>query len=596
MDFILLAKKGNIIVGKFSTFFKKNYLILLVAFAVGLISILPDFLAITRLGADYLGIPFIFQANADVYLARIREVVDGHGTVGSAFFYEYKDWSPLVPSIGEYLYALPTLLFSIPLLSVLLASKFVLPALLFVLVYCLILRLSSDPASLSARVNAVVGGLLVTLGYDLVDYRSVIKLVQDPAVTVLSVWTRPVNPIIGAVLIFSFLLLAWAVVTTRKKYLFIPTGLVWALTIGYVFSWTFLLVIVGLFILFYGYRKDWHLVKIFLLTILIWFLATLPYWYTTFNSFASLNGKKIVAKSGLVFTHAPVFNKLLFFCTLIFIASSVYFKYCKKNKEADDRWWWFCLSLLATSWIVFNQQIITGRSIWYHHYVQYIIPVLMVVAMVLLNNWIKPCVFKVWTFIITTMVVLILVYNAFALGTIRNYQVYFKQLQNFAPVFAWINNNTFSDCVILNQDVVNVNLNSFIPAFTHCNVYTSSWVFDGVPEERVWHNYLVTLRLRNINPTEVKSYLENHTNEVLSNFFYNWDQLSDVGDNGYTQKKIDQLIADYQEFFKKDFVTELKKYKLDYILFVGKPNPTILRQLPHIKLIFNDDDYYIYRF
>ena len=162
--FILSVKKGdNMIVEKSSVFLKKNYLMLLCAFIVGLVSVLPHFLATAQLGRDYQGIPFIYQANEDAYLARIREVVDGHWAVGSAFFYEYKDWRPLVPSVGEFLYALPTILFSIPLLSVMVASKFVLPAILFVLVYYLILRLSASPTALSIRINAAAGGLLVTL-------------------------------------------------------------------------------------------------------------------------------------------------------------------------------------------------------------------------------------------------------------------------------------------------------------------------------------------------------------------------------------------------------------------------------------------------
>lgn len=582
---------------KILSFLKKNYLLIISAFIVSLVSILPYIIPVIQLGDNYRGIPFIYQANEDAYLARIREVVDGHGSVGSAFFYEYKDWNPVVPSVGEYLYALPSIIFRLPLLDVLIASKFFLPAILFILVYLLIYKLSNNPDLLSTKLNAIFGGFLVTLGYDLIDYRYIIKIFNGQTIsTTLSVWTRPINPIIGAVLIFSFLLLVLSIIKSRRKFLFIPAGLVWALTIGYVFSWTFILAVLLLLILFYLYKKDYFLIKNFLFTLLVWFIVTLPYWYGLFRSFASSGGRELAAKSGMVYTHAPVFNKVLFVGSILFLLLSLYFKYYKKEKNKDDLWWYFSLILIITGWVVFNQQVITGRTIWYHHYVQYTIPTLMVVGMLALNNWIKPYLFKIWAGVIAIFAISIFVYNILILQTVYNIQNDFRKLQNFAPVFAWINNNTDKDCVLLNQDAVDVKLDTLIPAFTHCNVYAPSWVFDGVPEERIWHNYLVMLRLRNVDPVNVEEYLQNNKTEVLSYFFVDWDQLFHGTGEEYIQEKIKELTIAYRDFVKKDFREELQKYKLDYILFVGEPELRVKEQLPDIKLLYNSGEYFIYKF
>ena len=587
MGFISLVKK-----------IKVDFLLVAGAIIVALVSFAPEFIAILRLGDGSRGMPFIFQANEDAYLARIREVTDGHGKIGSAFLYEYKDWNPMVPSVGEYMYAWPTVVFNLPLLPAYRAIKIIFPALLFVLVYTLICCLSLDSLSQSGRLNAFVGGLLVTLGYDLVDFRSIITLIKDPTYFgSLSVWIRPVNPITGAILIFAFLLLAFIITTKPRRYIFIPAALVWALTIGYVFSWTFILAFIGVLAGWAAWRKDTYVLSQLGLTTLVWALVTLPYWLTVISSLSSPEGQAVAARSGLVLTHAPVINKFLLAATLVFIVSSIYFRYVNKNQkhESENLSWWFCVLLIVTCWIVFSQQIITGHSIWHHHYVQYTIPVILVIGMVMFNNWIKTSFFKLWVAGIGTVMVLIVLYNALALHSTSHYVGVFKQLQRYQPLFTWIQANTNPDCVILNQDDPGAKFDTLIPAFTHCNVYAPSWVFDGVPPERVWHNYLVMLRLRAVDPASVKSYLEEHAEEVTSYFFTNWNQLFYAADKAFTMETIDKLAVAYQDFIKKDFSSELKKYKLDYIVFVGNPSATMLKQFSFVQEAYHDDTYWMYQ-
>ena len=105
---------------------------------------------------------------------------------------------------------------SISPVAVLTASRFLLPAILFILVYFLIYKMTTLSVSppwkegeekspspslkggggniLVAKITAITGGILVTLGYDLVDYRTVLGLPRGSAkVGDFLLWSRPVK-------------------------------------------------------------------------------------------------------------------------------------------------------------------------------------------------------------------------------------------------------------------------------------------------------------------------------------------------------------------------------------------------------------------
>ena len=182
---------------------KTHHAAIAAAFLVGVIYITPHLIFQWSLGDAYRGIPMMQTANEDEYLARIQEILDGHPSLGSPVFYEYKNEPPLAPPVGEFFYAFPAMLMSISPVAVLTASRFLLPAILFILVYFLIYKMTTLSVSppwkegeekspspslkggggniLVAKITAITGGILVTLGYDLVDYRTVLGLLRGSA-------------------------------------------------------------------------------------------------------------------------------------------------------------------------------------------------------------------------------------------------------------------------------------------------------------------------------------------------------------------------------------------------------------------------------
>lgn len=282
---------------------------------VGLIYIAPNIFFILSLGNAYKGIPMMQTANEDFYLARIQEILDGHPMLGSFFLFEYKDQVPLTPPGGELFYAVPSILLSISPVNILIASRFFLPFVLFLLVYHLIRLLTANKEFLSNKINAVAGALLITLGYDLIDYRTIFNYLKGSASPEsFLIWSRPVNPVLGAIFLMSFLLLVWLVIKEekRKKLPIVGASIFMALMMmSYFFSWGIAISIAAALILIYLLKKRYKTAKNLTIIIILGFLFSLPYWYNAWRASQSPWYYDSTLRSGLFYTHYPLLNKVM---------------------------------------------------------------------------------------------------------------------------------------------------------------------------------------------------------------------------------------------------------------------------------------------
>ena len=51
----------------------------------------------------------------------------------------------------------------------------------------------------------------------------------------------------------------------------------------------------------------------------------------------------------------------------------------------------------------------------------------------------------------------------------------------------------------------------------------------------------------------------------------------------------------YKNFYNQNFLDQLKKYRLDYILSDGKLIDGLLTELNSIELVYNHDNFYLYK-
>jgi cell division protein FtsL len=564
------------------TWLKQHRLGIIVAVLVGIICASPQVISRLELGSAYRGIMLTASDDDGTYIARMREILDGHPSVSSPYYFEYKSESPLVWPVGEYFYAIPSIVFHLSLLDTALIAKGILPAVLFFLVYFMILQLTKTRFGGPGSWVALSGGLLVTLGYDF----SVLSVLGSwsrglsPDVQ-FSIWTRPVNPITGAILIFSCLILCWKMVEDKWKFVFLPIGIMMAASVYYFFIWSILLSFFVFLLLGCILRKDWLSLKRILLCLLVFVVVSAPYWFGQLKTLVGVEGLMLAKRNGLLLMHTPLLNKTLLIAFVLFVLSTVFMiRFQKRFAIYKEGWWVYCLSLLLGGLWALNQQVITGRAIWPYHFVQYTKPFVYVALMVTLYYVFSARFRKLLIFICLITSIASIANGLAEATTVVTAQGSYESNKKFAAVFDWLNLNSSKDCVVLDLSHGGA-ISIQIPVYTQCNTYSTSWNYSGVPRERILHNFFILMRLKGVTDITVRDYLINHPSEVRSYFFEDWRTMFNRGLDDWVIGIINDLVPKYIEFNQMPLAQELRKYRVDYIITDFELTP---QECKHIEI------------
>ena len=582
------------------TSLKKHRWVVFFSLLVGILSVAPHIIEMYMLGNSYQGIPFLYSDNEDYYMSRMHEVIDGYYLVGSPYFFEYKDMLPTAPPIGEYFYVLLSLLFHISLTTAVVFAKFLFPAILFFLVYNFIRIISDETEGEENVLGAIAGGLFITLGSGLVDYQYVFhRIIYGTNWPSLSVWVRPVNPITGALLLFSTLSLVWQ--SLRKSSWWYPIfgGIMLSLTFGYIFTFGIICSIIGVLIVLSLWQRKLTEVKKLISIIVIAITIDGLYIIQIIPSLIQGDGT-MAGKSGLMLTHAPLLNKVLLVATTLFLLIVMFAK--KRDgvniiKEHEKyRTIWFSFSLLLGSFIALNQQVLTGRTIWPYHFVQYSIPLATIAILISLFVLLRPLYPRMWRYGmygISTISLLFAVWNASPSVYVQND---FMTLQQFSPIFNWLNKNAAKDCVVMVAEDENARLAGLIPAFTSCNVYFTANLSGLYPMERIEHDFFVELRLRGVATSSALSYLTENEQVVRKYFYKDWFELLHLNDDQRIASTFPELTRKYSDFMKHDFSGELRHYRIDYIISRGPLALSVMNDLPGLHQEYTMGNMTIYTF
>ncbi len=592
----------DIVFKPIKTWVVENYLAILFAILSGLLTVLPHLLAAHALGNDYHGIPFLMSDNEDYYLARVQEIADGHGFVSSPYFYEYKNTLPVVPSIGEYIYATLRILTGLSSPDTLVLAKFALPLLLFLLVYTFIRQVSEDNNSTKNTWGAIAGACFIVLGIELIDYHTVYGRLTGTIhhMRFLSAWVRPVNPITGALFLFTYLHFLWRSLKEHSWLYPVLSGFLIALSLGYIFTVGIELTLLGFLFLFALWCKDFSLLKRLGGIAFVGIGIASLYWLSVFN--ALIKGGVSAGKNGLMHTHMLLPNKVLL-ATALLIALFIFI--ARKHEDllivrqrAKFLPLWFVFALLLSGMVVLNQQIVTGVTIWPYHFVQYTNPLaiasLFIVGFILLSHHYG----RIWK-ILTGMIIVASVGFAALNATTYVYAMdTYRGFQDFAPAYTWLNAHAQKDCVVLSVDDDDELFTGFLPGFTSCNVYqTKNFVSGSTPDERVRFNFFVLLRMRGVGAGEIDEYLMQHSDLVLRYFYNDYQELFGLNKSDHIAIITPAIASEYKHFLQNDFFDELRRYRLDYVITRSHLSKKAEKELyGHLFQLFTSNNTTIYSF
>lgn len=564
--------------------FKQYWLVILCAVFVGGICSFSQYYSIYKLGNEYQGIPYLYQDNDDVYVSRIRELVEGRNTISSPYFFEYKDApAPLLP-YGEMFYALPVKLLNLNLATFIHFSKFLFPAILFGLVFSLIHLLLRKRSVLTA----LVGATLIIVAPDILNLGYIKNIFDSQNPFLLSIWTRLVNPITGALLLFPFFIVL-AKIRERSFQSIIFAGLLLGLMPGYFFSFALASLTTAFIILFLLMEKNYRVTARLLLVFPIAFLVSAKYFISQIQGIISGDTLVTSLRNGLLITHSPLSNNTLILGLVILLCVCIFIFLKNRDRYLEEKQsMQFLFSGLLAGLVAFNQQIITGKTIWPFHFVQYTKP-LVFIAILYCGYLLFSKYVKLWR--ITMIVSLVFIFGVGVKGALsyRSNLEQYREYQRYGAVVDWLNTNATKDCVIIIKEAKGLRissgsiiqkLNFLSPAVTRCDVYFSLYTFFNIPQERIYHNYLAYLRLNGVTTTTINQFLKDNRRQLINVFFADWNEmfyngpndswLVSISDVPAIEKKVDnitqKIVTDYPIFMRQDFGLFLKQYRVYYLI------------------------------
>ena len=564
------------------------------------------------LGNQYQGVPFLYQDSEWAYLTRIHDVLDGHPTLGSPAFYEYKNVPAPLPPMGEYLYVGLKFIIFLPINTVVVLSKFFLPFLLFTAVYAAAYLLAEG--AIYRRLTGLFVASLVVLGIAFATPGYALELFKVGSSTLeLSIWSRLVNPITGAILLFAFIS-ALALHLRGNRRAWIGAGISLGLMSGYIFSFALALVSLSIVCIVLFVQKRYRSACVCIYALVLGGAINVFQLPELYAALRSPDAQQFSLRNGLLLTHTPLIDKVLIVALLVSGAALFFYWLRMKKFDKTRDSILIIVSLIAAGFIAMNEQIITGRTIWPEHFVQYTVPISYLAIAVTFSLAVatinSALVRRLWQGILLIGILACFVFGIRIFSSYKSVLADFTDEQRVAPAMQWLDANTADDCVVFTVEDPHIELLSdMMPALTHCDDYWSSYVFVGIPEDRIEHNYLMRLRFAGVTAANAPVYIHANNEEYRSVLFQDWKQifwysndawLISISNRSAIQEYFDlletKLTSDYDQEMKGNFLAELEQYKIDYVMWDSEKYPSWNpNDFPFLVQIYDSDRVFIYR-
>ncbi len=561
-------------------FLKAHWIAVVLAFMVGAISVAPQIVAMRD--AQYKGIQ-MFGTDAEYfYVGRMNHSLYEDYSQGPFPVDPGKNYY-LLPKLGERLMAAFSVLFHTQVPQVNVALKFFGPVILTLILYGWSFEM------FSSKTSALISSSFVILGINLLDP-------GNPFATIGNFlpYTRPLSPLLSSLFLFLGL---WGI---YRLWFFKPKlRLAFSLMLGawiglslyeYIYSWTYLVVVLGLCLLYLVFKREWNKVKYFFIALLANFIALIPYFHNLLIARKDSDYLYMAARQGLLHSHAPILG-----IWVVIGAVIVIFLWPAPHQNTKR----FFIILVSALFVVLNQQIITGLLIQPGHYHWFTTkPIIAIIISFVGLYWLRK--FFANKKLQTGFVVLLLglfFINAIAIQAYSYSDAYptFQKLQKYAPVLAFLNQtyplkkNVF---ITSDFDVVYTQASYLVLDYTHLN---APLVPDNYSEslDTVRDQLFLGYRLRGIHGKDILGVLTQERGNVTTSLFgiYYRDL---PGSHELSDTQLQDLSGEYAKFYKMPIKDVFEKLHLDII--INDNGNTNLASLPFLKIVYTEGDMVVYEF
>lgn len=581
----------------FAARIRRHWPALVLALIVGTLIIAPSWYFRYESGS-YKGVD-LFRSDAELnYLAQIQETYDGYFGLGNIYLADGKDApAGIQQPLSAFIVWLFGRSFGMDAPSANLYSKFVFPALLTIVLYFLFIVLTSS------RRFALLGASFVmlapaTLGlFSFPDLSSMIlRGVFPNAEYQFLTYARSINPQISSFFLYGFFLLIWFALSrdrvTGKKSLNLWSSIGAAVVLGlsfhsYFFVYSFASVFTFLLFVWFIIKKDWPRARNLFFIGLGAFIIAFPALWRMYSAMSGSYYSAATERVGVFLSHKFIFSKVWWGTFFVWLAS---WRLQSKSVKL-----FFGLFLLS-GFILGNQQVITGRMIpapqHYHWY--YIAPFcgafFIYLAHRVASRYVSTRVARAGA--IAALLLFAWLGVQFQRASYAHYAPLVISEQRYSGALAWLRENASRDSAVLASDEAA----HLVVGFTPANVYYHRGLTDfPIPPERMKSALFINIFLSGVTAESASEYFEKERN-LVGSWLYGEHYRQRNGCNGcFPDELRDALIKEYQEFLSRDFVTELKKYPLDYILWDRESEPEWRVERWFKDKVFDDGRVAIYR-
>lgn len=570
------------------TAFKKHWPALVLAFLFGLMLILPAVAAHLRFNVAFDSPANIRAADEFLYLARIREVLDGHPTIGNAYLWEYKAKPPSPLFLGEWLLAQPVFAFQKlsgqaqpQVVAADVLYDFFLPAIAFLLTYACLMAVTSQ------RGVALFGAAFLFFGLFPGDFARA--------------WSpQLVFPFWLSQFLLTFLVIRDAPPSPQVRYLpWLAAANFGLLFYLYPYYWTFYLAFFAIAAFLFFLRGERPAAKLFGIIAAGGLVLAIPYIVMTVRAAALPEYVETLRRIGMIDSHFPSGLAIVVPAVLLLAvcALAIRLRIISWNRPTI----FFVSGVLAAAASV-NQHVITGKNLEFSsHYSMLAAFWFVFFAAYLLGSlgeWVSrrpgmrapAMILGRWPAVSAAAAVFAVIVFGFRAGPawFRGSPPEALAMERYGPVLDWVNRNTAPDDVIYAPP----ELSELIPIYTGANVYFASPArvffvpdaevldrfilsryYDTFEREFVAENFRSVFGNAAVNAA-LHAGRENAVRRLLGLELMPVDAVPDAA--------VERIENRYRELRQGDFERELKRYRVDYLVW----DRSVLPDAPFDRLPF----------